>query len=61
MPRHLYKHTIVARLDFEREYDPTKPETFTQCLDQIADIRKGLEETGAVLEKDSGKPVTTRD
>lgn len=59
--RHIYTHTITAAFAFSREYDPTRPETLLEVLNEIDATRKGITEMGGVIAKDSGKPGMVRE
>lgn len=61
MAKHVYRHTITAAFAFDREYDPTKPETLLDILQEINSIRKAITEIGGVVAKDSGRPVVVKE
>lgn len=59
--KHIYKHIIIARREFEFEYDPAKPESYMDALTIVRGVREELIEAGMTIEKDAGKPVVVRE
>ncbi len=59
--KHLYRHKITATFERELPYDIAKPETYTDALKAVADIRDSVTGLGGTITHDAGRPVTVRD
>lgn len=59
--RHVHRHTFLATLPIELEYDPEDPSSYTDVLEQVAAKRKALLDLGCALAKDEGRPVRVKE
>ena len=60
MTKLVYRWSLHAELSGELAFDLQDPASFTKALQHVADKRKLLQDMGATVTKDVGKPVIAK-